>query len=121
MSDTTTPQPETMALSIVFHDPAKKLPPLNTDILAVLESSIDRGRGFKAHYDLRVLKILPQDCDGDEDEGAAIYGEMQRGETTWEGGQLMLEAGIEEIDNCYSDSIVWWAPVPAIKPPSAEG
>ena len=106
-----------MQLTIDFKDPAKELPPLNTDILVVLESSIDRGRGFKRHYDLRVLKILPQDVDGDEDEGCAIYEEMERGETTWEGGQLMLEAGIEEIGDFYSDSIVWWAPVPTITAP----
>lgn len=107
-----------MNLTIEMHDPAKKLPPLNTDILVVTESCIDRGRGFKAHYDFRVLKILPQDVDGDEDEGAAIYGEMERGETLWASGQLMLEAGIEELD-FYSDSIVWWAPVPKIKAPKA--
>jgi hypothetical protein len=106
-----------MKIAIELKDPAKDLPPLNTEILAVVESCIDRGRGFKAHYEFRVLRILPQDTDGDEDEGAAIYGEMERGETPWENGQLMLEAGIEELD-FYSDSIVWWAAVPKIAPPA---
>lgn len=109
-----------MQLTIELKDPAKELPPLNTDILVVIESSIDRGRGFKRHYDFRVLKILPQDCDGDEDEGSAIYGEMERGETGWGSGQLMLEAGIEEIDDFYSDSIVWWAPMPTITAPAKD-
>jgi len=106
-----------MQLTIELKDPAKELPPLNTDILVVIGSSLDRGRGFKTHYDFRVLRILPQDCDGDEDEGSAIYGEMERGECSWEAGQLMLEAGIEEISDFYSDSIVWWAPVPKITAP----
>ena len=108
-----------MNLKIEFLDPAKKLPPINTPILAVIESCVDRGRGFKAEYDFRVVKILPQDCDGDEDEGSAIYAEMERGETAWEAGQLMLEAGIEELD-FYSDSIIWWAPVPKVKAPDAD-
>lgn len=103
-----------MKLEIELKDPAKELPPLNKDILAVVESSIDQGRGFKRHHDLRVLRILPQDTDGDEDEGSAIYGEMERGETVWENGQLMLQAGIEEIEDFYSDSIIWWAEMPKI-------
>lgn len=106
-----------MKIEIDLKNPAEHLPPLNTDILAVIESSIDRGYGFKREYDFRVLRILPQDADGDEDEGAAIYGEMERGETSWEGGQLMLQSGIEEIDDFYSDSIVWWAEMPKIKAP----
>ena len=106
-----------MKIEIELKDPAKELPPLNTDILAVVESSIDRGRGFKRHHDFRVLRIICQDVDGDEDEGAAIYGEMERGETTWTSGQLMLESGIEELD-FYSDSIVWWAPVPKVEAPA---
>jgi hypothetical protein len=108
-----------MKLTIELIDPAKKLPPLNTDILVVTESCIDRGFGFKAHHEFRVLRILPEDCDGDEDEGAAIYGEMERGETTWESGQLRLEAGIDELD-FYSDSIIWWAPAPKVKAPEPE-
>ena len=109
-----------MKLEITLKDPAKELPPLNTNILAVVESSVDRGRGFKREHDLRVLRILAQDVDGDEDEGAAIYGEMERGETKWEDGQLRLEAGILEIDDFWSDSIVWWAEMPKIpKSPSA--
>lgn len=106
-----------MKLEIDLKDPAKDLPPLNTDILAVTESSIDRGHGFKRHYEFRVLRILPEDADGDEDEGAAIYAEMETGETQWEDGQLRLEAGIEELD-FYSDSIVWWAEVPKITAPA---
>jgi hypothetical protein len=104
-----------MKLEITLKDPAKELPPLNTDILAVLESSIDRGHGFKVHHEFRVLRILPEDCDGDEDDGAAIYAEFQDGTTLWENGQLRLLAGIEEIDDFYSDSIVWWAEMPKIK------
>ena len=57
-----------MKIEITLKDPAKELPPLNTDILAVVESSIDRGHGFKVHHEFRVLRILPEDCDGDEDE-----------------------------------------------------
>ena len=107
-----------MKVEITLKDPAKELPPLNKDILAVVESSIDRGRGFKRHCEFRVLRIICQDVDGDEDEGAAIYGEMERGETIWENGQLMLQAGIEDLD-FYSDSIVWWAEMPTIKPPKS--
>lgn len=103
-----------MKLEITLKDPSKELPPLNRDILAVVESSIDRGRGFKTHHDLRVLRIVAQDVDGDEDEGAAIYGEMERGEIAWDAGQLRLEAGIEEIEDFYSDSIVWWSEMPII-------
>lgn len=108
-----------MRIEITLKDPTKELPPLNKDILAVVESSIDRGRGFKVHHDFRVLRILPEDCDGDEDEGAAIYSEMERGETTWEDGQLRLEAGIEELD-FFSDSIVWWADMPKITAPAEQ-
>ncbi len=111
----------TMDLTITFRDPRTDLPPLNRDILTVVESSIDRGRGFKRHYDLRVLRILPQDADGDEDEGFAIHGELERGETEWEDAQLMLQAGIEEVDDFYSDSIVWWAEVPKIPGPPEQG
>lgn len=107
-----------MNLTIEMHDPSKKLPPLNTPILAVVESCVDRGRGFKAEYDFRVLRIVCQDVDGDEVEGAAIWGELERGETLWEDAQLRLEAGIEEIDDFYSDCIVWWAVVPKVKPTS---
>jgi hypothetical protein len=107
-----------MKIEITLKDPAKELPPLNRDILAVVESSIDRGRGFKRCHDFRVLRIVPQDVDGDEDEGAAIYAEMESGETTWEDGQLRLEAGIEEIEDFYSDSIVWWAEMPTITAPA---
>lgn len=108
-----------MKLEITLKDPSKELPPLNRDILAVVESSIDRGRGFKTHHDLRVLRIVAQDVDGDEDEGAAIYAEMESGETPWENGQLRLEAGIEEIEDFYSDSIVWWAEMPTIPAPAS--
>ena len=107
-----------MKLEIDLKDPSKDLPPLNTDILAVIGSSLDRGHGFEARYDFRVLRIICEDADGDEDEGAAIWGEMERGETPWEDGQLRLEAGIDEIDDFYSDSIVWWAPLPKITEPS---
>jgi hypothetical protein len=111
-----------MDITITLRNPATDLPPLNRDILAVVESSIDRGRGFKRHHDLRVLRILAQDADGDEDEGAAIYGELQRGECGWDNVQLMLQAGIDEIDDFYSDSIVWWAEMPAIPmPPGQDG
>jgi hypothetical protein len=105
-----------MKIEIALKDPAKELPPLNTDILAVVESSIDRGHGFKRHQEFRVLRILPEDVDGDEDEGAAIYAKMEAGETQWEEGQLRLEAGIEELD-FYSDSIAWWAEMPTIPTP----
>lgn len=106
-----------MKIEIELHDPREVLPPLNTPILAVTESSVDRGRGFQREYDFRVLTILPQDVDGDEDEGSTIYAEMELGETTWDSGQLMLQSGIEEIDDFYSDSIVWWAEMPNIKAP----
>ena len=106
-----------MKIEITLKDPARELPPLNTDILAVIESSIDRGHGFKRCYDFRTVRILPQDCDGDRKEGHAIYAEMKNGTTKWQDGQLMLEAGIEEIGDCYSDSIVWWCDVPIITPP----
>lgn len=104
----------TMDITITLRDPRTDLPPLNRDILAVVESSLDRGYGFQRRHDLRVLRILPQDIDGDEDEGAAIYAELERGETKWEVAQLLLEAGIDEIDDFYSDSIVWWAEMPQI-------
>jgi hypothetical protein len=108
-----------MMIEINLKDPAKELPPLNTDILVVTESSIDRGRGFKTHHEFRVLRIVAQDVDGDEDKGAAIYAEMQSGETPWENAQLRLEAGIEEIEDFFSDSIVWWAEMPTIAAPVA--
>jgi len=107
----------TLSLTITLHDPRKLLPPINTPILAVVESSVDRGRGFKREYDFRVLRIICQDVDGDEDEGAAIWGELERKELKWEDAQLRLEAGIVEIDDFHSDSIVWWAPVPKVKAP----
>ena len=106
-------------IEIDLRDPSKDVPPLNTDIIAIVEGSIDRGRGFKRYYEFRVLRILPEDADGDEDEGSAIYQELQDGINKWENAQLRLEAGIEEIDNFYSDSIVWWAEMPAI--PEREG
>ena len=106
-----------MNLTIEMHDPRKVLPPINTPILAVVESSVDRGRGFKREYDFRVLRIICQDVDGDEDEGAAIWGELEREELTWPEAQLRLEAGIVEIDDFYSDSIIWWALVPKVDAP----
>lgn len=109
-----------MDITITLRDPRADLPPLNRDILAVVESSIDRGYGFQRHHALRVLRILPQDIDGDEDEGAAIYGELQRGECGWGNVQLMLQAGIDEIDDFYSDSIVWWAEMPKIPAPDEQ-
>ena len=106
-------------IEIDLRDPSKDVPPLNTDIIAIVEGSIDRGRGFKRYHEFRMLRILPEDADGDEDEGSAIYRELQDGVTRWEDAQLRLEAGIEEIDDFYSDSIVWWAEMPAI--PEREG
>lgn len=106
-----------MKIEIELHDPRFVRPPLNKPILAVTESSVDRGRGFRREYDFRVLTILPQDVDGDEDEGAFIYAEMEHGDLKWEDGQLRLEAGIDEIDDFYSDSIVWWAEMPSISAP----
>lgn len=101
-------------IEIDLRDPSEEIPPLNTDIVAIVESSIDLGRGFKRHHEFRVLKVLPEDADGDEDEGSVIYRELQDKTVAWEDAQLRLEAGIEEIDDFYSDSIVWWAEIPAI-------
>ncbi len=106
-----------MEIKIQFRDPAVDLPPLNRDILAVVESCIDRGRGFKAHYDLRVLRILCEDIDGDEDEGSAIHGELESGDLNWQDAQLRLMAGIDDIDDFWSNSIIWWADMPQIEPP----
>ena len=102
-----------MKIEIDLLDPNEHVPPLNRDILVIIESSIDRGRGFKRHHEFRTLRIWPEDADGDEDEGAAIYGELERGEAKWVDAQLRLQAGIEELD-FYSDSIVWWAEMPAL-------
>jgi hypothetical protein len=110
-----------MELTIKLHAPATTLPPLNTPILAVIETCVDRGRGFRREYDWRVLRIICEDVDGDEDEGAIIWEELERGEISWEDAQLRLESGIEEIDDCYSDSIAWWAELPSIPSPATQG
>lgn len=89
-------------------------PPFNTPILAVVESSLDNGRGFKPHQTVVHLRVLQADADGDEDVGAEMAEEISDGTVAWRDQQFLLQQDEGEDLHYYSDSITWWCVPPTL-------
>lgn len=100
---------------LVFRNPAVTTPPFDQPILVVTEGSVDRGDGFYAHHEIMMLEITRQDADGDGGEGAAMAKELGADPGKWATHQFRCVSAScgDELD-FFSDSIVWWAPKPAI-------
>ena len=97
---------------IVWSRPDKNHPPFNEDVLVVLGSWNDRGRGFKPEYTVRTVKIMQEDADGDEDAGDEMAADLNSGIQKWSDLQFrMVDSDDEELD-CHSDSIMWWTGMP---------
>lgn len=101
--------------SIVWHDPNETPPPFQAPVLVALGSWRDECRGFKAHTEIRVVRIRCMNSNGSRKEGKIMAAELAAGTSKWDDLQFTLldDAG-EEISDTLSDSIMWWAERPTL-------
>ena len=114
MTDKPTEVPATFTTEIIWRRPEQETPPFNERILVSLGSWRDRGQGFKPHSLISHLLIMMYDANSDEDEGAAMYHELESGESKWDDLQFQLLDDDDEPLDFYSDSIMWWAYPPKL-------
>lgn len=95
-----------------WSDPQASWPPFDTRILAVIGSWRDDGRGLKLHRAVHTITIKCADADGDTKAGREMRDALYAMSEPWEDLQFLILDDEWEIMKFYSDSIVFWAPMP---------
>lgn len=112
-------QPDKIDLTITFHNPHVTHPPFKKPIVVAIGGTRYTRTGTEDILELQVAEVDIADNMSDEDEGDAMKGELERGEAKWADLQFaMIKAGEDEHTYEFtSDSIAWWAEIPALPLP----
>lgn len=115
MTEVMKPPREPIETTLVWHDPNKTPPRFETPILVALGSWQDQGYGFHAHTTIKTVSIMEMDADSDVSQGEEMVTDVLSGDAKWDDLQFtMHDEDGEEISDCYSDSIMWWAEIPSL-------